>query len=146
MADFGILNFVKAANDLVKAKQTSMEGLERYLEAWFCTKFNTTLNDPRLEAMTLEELLVTYYIFKLHTNPDAVADIISDPEEDSYEKWLREEMADEYVSDEEMVEGMLKYEENQKLKRKTRDEELKLKLGELPDRITTDFANLKAQE
>ena len=44
--------------------------------------------------------------------------------------------------EEEMVQGMLQYEESQKDKRRNRDQEIRAKLKELPDRITTEFPKL----
>ena len=145
MSKLGILNFVKAAHQMVNARTDSMEGLERYLVAWFCTKFETTPNDERLQEMTLEELVTFFYMHRLKDDPETVARLIEDGD-DAYEKWLREEMEDEYVTDEEMVQGMLQYEESQKDKRRAKDEEAKAKLKELPDRITTDFSVFDSQD
>jgi hypothetical protein len=145
MSKLGVLNLVKAAHDMINARTDSMEGLERYLVAWFCTKFETTPNDPRLDEMTLEELVTVYYMHKLHNDTETVSRLISDGE-DEYEKWLKQEMEDEYVSDEEMVQGMLQYENNQKDNRRAKDEEMKAKLKELPDKITTVFPSFDTQD
>jgi hypothetical protein len=141
MSKLGVLNFVKAAHEMVNANTASMEGLERYLIAWFCTKFETTPNDERLQELTLEELVTFYYMHKLQDDPQTIERLITDGEDD-YERWLREEMEEEYVTDEEMVQGMLQYEESQKDKRRNKDQELRAKLRELPDRITTEFPKL----
>lgn len=145
MSKFGILNFVKAAHEMLNAKTDSMEGLERYLIAWFCTKFETTPNDERLQEMTLEELVTFFYMNRLKDDPEVLSRLL-DEGEDAYEKWLQEEMADEYVTDAEMVQGMVQYEESQKDKRRVKDEEAKAKLKELPDRITTDFSVFDSQD
>lgn len=145
MSKLGILNFVKAAHEMLNSKTDSMEGLERFLVAWFCTKFETTPNDDRLQEMTLEELVTLFYMYRLKDDPETLSRLL-DEGEDSYEKWLQEEMADEYVTDEEMVQGMLQYEEGQKDKRRTRDEEAKARLKELPDRISTDFSIFDSQD
>lgn len=145
MSKLGVLNLVKAAHDMVNAKTDSMEGLERFLVAWFCTKFETTPNDPRLDEMTLEELVTFFYMHRIKEDPEAIHRLVDDGE-DEYEKWLKQEMEDEYVSDEEMVQGMLQYEENQKDKRRIKDEEMKAKLKELPERITTEFPSFDPQD
>lgn len=145
MSKLGILNFVKAAHQMLNSKTDSMEGLERFLIAWFCTKFETTPNDERLQEMTLEELVTFYYMHRLKDDPEVIAKLVDDGEDD-YERWLKEEMEDEYVTDEEMVQGMLQYEDNQKDKRRQRDEEAKARLRELPDRITTDFSVFDSQD
>lgn len=141
MSKLGVLNLVKAAHEMINAKTDSLEGLERYLIAWFCTKFETTPNDDRLQGMTLEELVTFFYMHRIKDDPETVSRMISDGDDD-YERWLREEMEEEYVTDEEMVQGMLQYEENQKDKRRAKDEEIKAKVKELPDRITTDFSSI----
>jgi hypothetical protein len=145
MSKFGVLNFVKAAHEMVNAKTDSMEGLEKYMIAWFCNKFETTPNDDRLQEMTLEELVTFYYMHRLKDDPETVSRLIQDGE-DEYEKWLKAEMEDEYVTDEEMVEGMLQYEDGQKDKRRSRDLEAKAKLKDLPDRITTEFPTFDSQD
>lgn len=141
MSKFGILNFVRAANEMVNAKTESMEGLERWLISWFCTKFNTTPNDERLQDMTLEELVTFFYMTKIQEDAGFVERMSFD-QDDDFERWLKEEMAEEYVTDEEMVQGMLQYEDNRKDKRRQQDDELRRQLKELPDKITTDFTVL----
>lgn len=145
MSKLGVLNLVKAAHEMVNARTDSMEGLERFLVSWFCTKFETTPNDPRLDEMTLEELTVFYYMNRIQDDPEVIPRLLQDGE-DEYEKWLREEMADEYVTDDEMVEGMLQYEENQKDKRRVKDEEARARLKDLPERITTEFPTFDSQD
>lgn len=130
---------------MLNSKTDSMEGLERFLIAWFCTKFETTPNDDRLQEMTLEELVTFYYMHRLKDDPEVIAKLVDDGEDD-YERWLKEEMEDEYVTDEEMVQGMLQYEDNQKDKRRQRDEEAKARLRELPDKVTTDFSVFDSQD
>jgi hypothetical protein len=126
---------------MVNAKTESMEGLERWLVSWFCAKFNTTPNDDRLQEMTLEELVTFFYMHKIQEDAQFVERMSFD-QDDDFERWLKEEMAEEYVTDEEMVQGMLQYENNQKDKRRQQDDELRRQLKELPDRITTDFTVL----
>ena len=139
MSKFGILNFVRAANEMVNAKTESMEGLERWLISWFCTKFNTSPNDERLQDMTLEELVTFFYMTKIQEDSGFVERMSFD-QDDDFERWLKEEMAEEYVTDEEMVQGMLQYEQGSKDKRKQQDDLLKAQLKELPEKITTDFS------
>lgn len=145
MSKFGVLNFVRAAHEMVNAKTDSMEGLEKFLIAWFCTKFETTPNDERLQDMTLEELVTFFYMHRIKDDPETVSRLITDGD-DEYEKWLKEEMEEEYVTDEEMVQGMLQYENNQKDKRRAKDDEIKERLKELPDSITTKFPVFDSQD
>ena len=145
MSKLGVLNLVKAAHEMVNAKTDSLDGLEKFLISWFCTKFETTPNDDRLQEMTLEELVTFFYMNRIKEDPEVVSRMVTDGE-DEYERWLREEMEDEYVTDEEMVQGMLQYENNQKDKRRAKDEEIRSKLKELPDRITTEFPVIGPQD
>jgi len=130
---------------MVNAKTDSMEGLEKFLISWFCLKFETTPNDDRLQGMTLEELVTFYYMHRIKDDPETISRLIQDGE-DEYEKWLKAEMEEEYVTDEEMVQGMLQYEENQKDKRKARDDEFRNKLKEMPDKVTTVFPTFDSQD
>jgi hypothetical protein len=139
MSKFGILNFVRAANEMVNAKTSTLEGLERWLISWFCLKFNTSPNDDRLQEMTLEELVTLFYMHKIQEDPKFVESMAFDTDDD-FERWLQEEMGDEYITDEEMVQGMLQYEQDSKERRKLRDAQSKIRLKDLPDKITTDFS------
>jgi hypothetical protein len=141
MSKFGILNFVRAANEMVNAKTSTLEGLERWLISWFCLKFNTSPNDDRLQEMTLEELVTLFYMHKIQEDSKFVESMAFDADDD-FERWLQEEMGDEYITDEEMVQGMLQYEQDSKERRKLRDAQSKIQLKDLPDKITTDFSAL----
>lgn len=138
MSKLGVLNFVKAAHEMVNAKTDSMEGLDKFLTTWFCLKFETTPNDPRLQELTLEELVTFFYMHRIKEDPETITKLISDGE-DEYEKWLKQEMEEDYVNEEEMLEGMIQYEKDKKDILKLKDDGLKSKLKELPDKITTEF-------
>jgi predicted Rossmann-fold nucleotide-binding protein len=100
--------------------------------AWFALNYKTTLNDDRLLDMTLEELLVLFYINRISQTPNIIEQL--ENTDDSYEEWLKKEMGDSYVSEEEMVQQVVEYEE----------EELE-KAKELPDSISTDFEKLQKE-
>jgi uncharacterized membrane protein required for colicin V production len=85
--------------------------------------------------MTLEELLVLREMHRVKKDRDILKKTLI-PEADEYEQWLQKEMADSYVSEEEMVEGMLQYDKESKEKRDAQDKQA------LPDKITTDFSEL----
>ena len=128
---YGLSNFLKIANGFVNADTTTLEGIEKKLMDWFATKYNTTLNDDRLLDMTLEELLVEFHRDKIHTNPEVLAKVgAKTSEEEDYEEWLKKEMGEEYLSEEQMVEMMAQEE-------KEYQEKIKKKF---PDKITTDFS------
>jgi hypothetical protein len=142
---YGVLNFVKAADLMVNADTTSTIGLERFLITWFCLKFKTTPNDERLLEFTLEELLTFFYMHRLQEDPNVLNKMVSDGEDD-YERWLKEEMAGEYRTDEQMVQEMLEYEEDQKSKRKLKDQAFMDRVEDLPDKITTTFPTFDSGE
>jgi hypothetical protein len=129
----------------VNADTTTFDGLERQLKAWFAFKFNTTLKDPRLLDLTLEELLVLHQMHRVKDNPEIVEETFN-PDVKSYEEWLRKEMGDSYISDEQMVEQVLEYDKASADKREQAEEEAKIKTEELPDKITTDFSQLRQWE
>ncbi len=130
---YGINNFLRIANSYVNAETTSLAGLDRSLKAWFVFNYNTTLSDPRLLDMTLEELLVLYQMFQIREHPTIVEQI--NGASDAYEDWLRKEMGESYVSEEEMAVEMLEYNK----------QELEL-AKQLPDSITTNFSDLAMDE
>lgn len=142
MAKYGLLNFLRIADAYINSDVSTIDGLERHLKSWFALKFNTTLDDPKLLDMTLEELVVLHEMHRIKADPSIVEETFN-PEVKSYEEWLRQEMGDSYVSDEEMVEGMLQYDEASVQKRKENDN---IKPDDLPDVITTDFSNLREWE
>lgn len=130
---FGINNFIRIADSYVNAKTDTIDGLQKGLQAWFCLTFNATLLDDRLLDLTLEELLVLYYMHEIRRNPSTLEAINADT--DSYEEWLKKEMGDSYVSQEEMAKEMVEYDK----------EEAEL-AKKLPDIIETDFSSLREQK
>ncbi len=82
--------------------------------------------------MTLEELLVNNQMHQIRENPELVAHA----EADEYEEWLKKEMGEEYISDEQMIEGMADEE---------KDFTKRIK-AQFPDKITTDFSQLQQDE
>lgn len=128
---YGVKNFIAIADSYVNAKTDTMESLDKGLSAWFCFTFNTTLDDPRLLDMTLEDLLVFYYMHQIKNDP-SVLDEIQTESGDEYEEWIKKEMGEAYQSEEEMVHKMVKY-----------DEEEAVLADSLPDVITTDLSSLE---
>lgn len=122
--------FLKLAYAQLNPDMTSVEGLEQALSNWYCFQYNVPPNDDKLMDMTVEELLVLYQMHKLRENP-ALADEINS-EHGDYEAWLKKEMAEEYVSDEEMVKRAEQLEQQEKrLVEETKDK--------LPQKIVTEF-------
>lgn len=126
---YTLKNFEKIAKEHLYGKTDTLDGIERRLIAWFCLTFNTTPKDDKLLDLTLEELLVLYYMHLFKNNPE----FVSEDEKDDYEEWLKKQMGEHYTSEEGMVDQLVKYEEEEKRK----SEELNL-----PEKITTDFSNL----
>lgn len=152
MANLGVLAFVKAAHAMLNADTSSMEGFERFLVSWYCFKYNVPPNDDKLQEFTLEELATLYFMHRIKEDPNFVADTVSS--KDDYEEWLRQEMGDDYLNEEQMTEQMVEYEKSQKLTKASEDlatsgEDLKAavqRLKDLPNRITTQFKSSNSEE
>jgi hypothetical protein len=151
MANLGVLAFIKAAHAMLHADTSSMEGFERFLVSWYCFKYNVPPNDSNLLDMTLEELATLYFMHRIKEDPNFVAETVSG--KDDYEEWLKQEMGEDYISNEEMVKQMVEYEKEQ-IEKRTKDfkqssEDLKAavkSLKDLPDRITTQFKSSNPED
>lgn len=135
---YGLKRFIAIANSYVNPDISTVEGIQKALIVWFCEKFNTVPWDERLKTATLEDLLVFYYTHKIKEDPSLLDEL--DENFKSYEEWLKEEMGEDYVSEEEMVDQAINYEKKELEKVKDMD---------LPDRIDTNFleiGNLKDGE
>ena len=131
---YSLKNLEKIADNLVNGEANSLEGIQQKLITWFCFNFNTTPNDDRLLDMTLEELIVFYLMYRIKDDPSYT----SHEEQDEYEEWLKEEMGENYNSEEDMMKA---HEEEDK-KEKQELEKIKSKY---PDKITTDFENFQGE-
>lgn len=127
---YTLKNFERIAKEFLTGRTDTLDGIERRLITWFCLTFNTTPQDDKLMNMTLEELIVLYYMHLLKNNPA----MLSEEEKDDYEEWLKKQMGEHYASEEQMVEQVTKFvEQEQKVYETIKDK--------LPDKITTDFTN-----
>jgi len=120
------------ASDQINGKVLTVEDLTKKLTTWFCFTLNTTPNDSRLLDMTLEELIVFYLSHKIKENPEYVAQ----SDIDEYENWLREEMGENYTSEDDMIK------EHEKLEKKEQEEYDKIK-DKYPEKVTTDFSQFR---
>ena len=125
---YSIKNLEAIANTYVNGETNTIAGMQKKLISWFCFVLNTTPKDPRLLEMTFEELLVFHLMHQINNNPNYTPE----SEQEDYEKWLREEMGDNYLSEEQMTEEQIN------LALKEQEEINKIK-EELPEIITTDF-------
>lgn len=132
---YGVKNFIHIANDYVNPDVTTMGGIEKFLTGWFCFKFNTTPNDDRLQEMTLEELMVLYQMHRIKDDPNYAQEQLS-PSGDTYEDFLRKEMGEEYVSEEENI--RILQEEEEAFTKRIRDQ--------FPERVETDFSQFAKKE
>lgn len=130
---YGVRNFLNIAKEHVQADTTTLDGIERKLIAWYCFTYGTTPNDERLGEMTLEDLMVLFHMHRIRNNPDEANQELNP---NDYEDWLKKEMGETYMSDEEMVADMEKEERNyqKKVKEVFSDKE------KYPDKISTDFS------
>lgn len=149
MANLGVLAFIKAAHAMLHADTSSMEGFERFLVSWYCFKYNVPPNDEKLLEMTLEELATLYFMHRIKEDPSFIAETVAG--KDDYEEWLKQEMGEDYISDEEMVQQMVEYDKRQAFKNSNENsiedlEAIVKNLKDLPDRITTQFKSSNFEE
>ena len=123
--------YLKLAYEQLNPSSNDFSALEQVLVNWFCLKFNTTPNDPRLLNFRLDELMLFRMMNEIHERPGVLQEIQTD---DEYEQWLKHEMGDQYQSMKDMAEGITT--EN-KL-----DEEV---AKSLPSRIETDFRKVQGK-
>lgn len=128
---YSLKKLEKIANDWVSGKTDTLQGIENRLISWFCFTLNTTPTDPRLLEMTLEELIVFYLGHKIHADPSYMLTA----DKDEYEEWLKQEMGENYISEDQMVEAQIEIDKKeQEIYEKIKDK--------LPDKITTDFSQI----
>lgn len=129
---YGFNNFLRVANEHINGDIGTPEGLVNRLKSWFKFTFNTTMNDPRLLDMTVEELLVEYQMHRIKKDPTIIHTElnIKPKEEDDFEEWVKREMGQDYLTHEQMVEGM--QEEEKEFQEKVRKQ--------YPDKVATDFS------
>lgn len=132
---YGVKNFLHIANELLNPNTDTLDGIQKYLETWFCFKYDTTPNDARLQEMTLEELMILYQMHRIKEDPNYYAEQ-TNPQTESYEEWLQREMGSEYASEEENIKQI-----------EEADKEFTKKVRErFPDKITTDFAQFQKKD
>ena len=130
-SNYGLKNFIVIANEYVNPDLTTQEGIEKFLVRWYCKKFNVPLWHSDIQAATLEELLVFFYIHRIEEDPSVLDDL--DPSLKSYEDWMKEQMGESYLTEEEMTEEMIKLQKEEVEKAKELD---------LPESISTDFSSI----
>lgn len=120
---------VKLANEALNPDTSTIEGLKQHITNWYCFKYNVTFKDPILLSHTFEELLVLYYMHRIVENPESVEEILN-PQMETYEDWIRKQMGEDYITEEQMVQDMLEYDRQEKELAET-----------LPDNLNIDFNN-----
>lgn len=140
MSKYSVKNFTRIAFEKLRGDTSTLDGIEQWLKAWFCLTYNTTENDDRLLDMTVEELLILHQLHRVKNNPTEVEVELNGKtsEDDDFEQWLKEEMGETYLTNEEMVEGMKQEEEEYQEKMQ------KLK-KDLPSKISTDFTQFNKE-
>jgi hypothetical protein len=124
--------YLKLAYEQLNPTANDLNSLQQVLVNWFCFKFNTTPNDPRLLGMRLDELLVLRMMHEINDKPAVLEEITVGSSQEDYEEWLKHEMGEGYKPMDQMV---AEAEEQER-------EELDLAEA-LPDRIDTDFKSVQ---
>lgn len=109
--------------------------MKTYLVSWYCFQYGVTQKDDKLLDMTLEELLVLYQMHRLRDDPQYYDEIMN-PKAQDYEDWIKEQMGEDYVTEEENIEQILEY--DKKLTEKVKEQ--------YPEEIKTDFSQFNKDE
>ncbi|NIU87504.1 MAG: hypothetical protein GWN56_09530 [Nitrosopumilaceae archaeon] len=133
---FNLKNFARIAHAKLNPDISTLEGLKQFLTNWYCFQYGVTEKDDKLLSMTVEELIILYQMHRIKEDPEYYNNIINPSAQDSYEEWLKKEMGDEYVTEEENVSQILKEQED--YTKKIRDQ--------FPDKVTTDFDQFRKEE
>lgn len=129
---YGVKNFIHIANDYVNPDTTTIAGIEKFLIGWFCFKFDTVPSDEKLLDMTTEELMVLYQMHRIKDDPQYF-DEQTNEKQKGYEDWLKEEMGDAYVSEEQNIQEI-----------QASDKEFTERVrSQFPDKVETDFSQFQ---
>ena len=110
--------FKKLAINNLNEKGKDKESLLRFLKKWWCLHYNRPYKDPLLMEYTFEELLLEYYEILYFSNEEEKQkvlieiNIFENGEED--EEWLKKEMGENYMSEDEMKNLLLEEVDNAK--------------------------------
>lgn len=124
--------YLQLAYNQLHPEGNDLKALEQVLINWFCLKFETTPNDPRILGMRLDELLVFRMMHEIADRPSVMEEVGT--QADEFENWLKREMGDGYKSSDQMVESHEKLEEEERSV-----------AARMPDRIDTDFKNVRGE-
>lgn len=116
--------YLLLANEQLNPKANDLKALEQVLINWFCMKFETTPNDPRLLGMRLDELLLFRMMHEIQDRPSVLMEI----EADDHETWLKKEMGDDYRTAEQLTDDHVALDKQEAQLAET-----------LPDRIDTEL-------
>lgn len=123
--------YLRLAYEQLNPTANDPAALEQVLVNWFCLKFNTTPNDPRLLGFRLDELILFRMMNEIHEKPAVLNEIHTN---DEYEKWLQSEMGVDYKSVDQMVADQEEIEKEEAVLAES-----------LPDRIETDFKKIRGE-
>lgn len=123
--------YLRLAYDQLNPSSNDQAALEQVLVNWFCLKFNTTPNDPRLLGFRLDELILFRMMNEIHERPAVLNEIHTN---DEYEQWLKSEMGVDYKTVDEMVADQEKIEQEETVLAES-----------LPDRVETDFKKIRGE-
>ena len=131
---YGVRNFINIANDYVNPDITTIAGIEKFLIGWYCFKFNTTILDEKLLELTTEELMVMYQMHRIKDDPQYFEEQTNDKLK-GYEEWLKEEMGEAYVSEEQNIQQI-----------EASDKEFTERVrSQFPDKVDTDFSQFQKE-
>jgi hypothetical protein len=131
MTKYGVRKLIEIANKKANPDLNTFDGVEQALVNWYCNKYSVSEVDPVFDRLTLEELMVMYQKERILQDPIYYQEKIG--KVDDYETWLQKEMGENYITNEEQKKII--EEDSKKLEAQIKEK--------YPDKVTTDFTNLK---
>lgn len=126
---YGLDRFLAIAHERMNPNTSTREGLATAMQTWACFELKTVPWDTRIMNASVEQLLIFYHMHKLKEDPQIIEKL--DGSIRQYDDWADDmgaESPEEYAK---LLEEWEKKEAN-------KAEEMNL-----PDKVTTDFGDLK---
>ncbi len=136
--ELDVANIQRKVIKQIKKPLKTLDDIRSFLTRWWCRHYNKPYKNSEIENYTIEELLYEYFDIYYHTYPEEADKFLNNKTADKKvqeedEKWLKEQLGDNYISPEEQ-EKMLK---NVSKELKEKDKKFN------PDSMHIDFDDFK---
>ena len=97
-----IANIQAIVDKNLKDEPETVDEFIFFLRCWFCDKYSIPFSDDKAAEMTLEELLLEFYIHQKYQDIKS-GKTKAIKEEESDEAWLKEQMGQDYHTEDEKL-------------------------------------------